>query len=62
MWVCPAFSLQKGRVDEITKKGADVQGQGTGKDGFRVASVGAGAKDEAGGIRLPPGMRGKGNL
>jgi len=62
VWVCPAFSLQKGRVDEITKKGADVQGQGTGKDGFRVASVGAGAKDEAGGIRLPPGMRGKGNL
>lgn len=60
VWVCPAFSLQKGRVDEITKRGEKVQGQGEGKDGFRVATMGV--KDEAGGIRLPPGMRDKGNL
>lgn len=51
VWVCPAFSLQKGRVDEIVKK-AEVDKLG--KDGFRTA--------EAGGIRLPPGMKGKGNL
>lgn len=57
VWVCPAFSLQKGRVDEITKRGESVQGQGQGNDGIRVGS----ARDEAG-IRLPPGMRGKGNL
>lgn len=47
-------------MDEITKRGEKVQGQGEGKDGFRVATMGV--KDEAGGIRLPPGMRDKGNL
>ncbi|TVY83125.1 Tyrosine-protein phosphatase yvh1 [Lachnellula suecica] len=63
VWVCPAISLQKGRVDEITKRGENGPGQAA-EDGFRVSSVGTGAKDEAGstGIRLPPGMRGKGNL
>jgi dual specificity phosphatase 12 len=62
VWVCPAFSLQKGRADEITKRGENIQGpgQGQGKAGDRVGS--AGARDEAGGIRLPPGMRGKENL
>jgi hypothetical protein len=49
--------LQKGRVDEITKRRENIQGQGQGKD---VGSTEAG--DEAGGIRLPPGMRGKENL
>lgn len=57
VWICPAFSLQKGRVDEITKRRENIQGQGQGKD---VGSTEAG--DEAGGIRLPPGMRGKENL
>ena len=58
IWVCPAFSLQKGRVDEIVKRGENNQGQGP--DGVNVASgVDKGA---ASGIRLPPGMRGKGNL
>lgn len=69
VWVCPAFSLQKGRVDEITKTkmGEGSQGQGSAgvRDGFRVAAVGAGAGESTtggGGIRLPPGMRGKENL
>lgn len=56
VWVCPAFSLQKGRVDEIVKKGGV---QGLGKDGFRIAEIGQGG---GGGIRLPPGMKGKENL
>jgi dual specificity phosphatase 12 len=56
VWVCPAFSLQKGRVDEVVKKG-DVRDLG--KDAFRIAEVGDG---DGGGIRLPPGMKGKGNL
>lgn len=58
VWVCPAFSLQKGRVDEITKKG---EHQGTpGKAGF---SAGAGeAERQIMGIRVPPGMRSKENL
>ncbi|TVY30579.1 Tyrosine-protein phosphatase [Lachnellula hyalina] len=60
IWILPAFSLHKGRVDEVTKRPEKVQSQGAGKDGFGVASVGA--ADESGGIRLPPGMRGKGNL
>ncbi|KAH8685546.1 hypothetical protein BGZ60DRAFT_426035 [Tricladium varicosporioides] len=64
-----AFSLQKGRVDEITKTkvGEGSQGQGSAGvgDGFRVAAVGAGAREGMAGegvIRLPPGMRGKENL
>ncbi|TVY49990.1 Tyrosine-protein phosphatase [Lachnellula occidentalis] len=60
VWVLPAFSLQKGRVDEITKRAEKVPSQGAGKDGFGGASPGA--AEESGGIRLPPGMRGKGNL
>ncbi|KAL2073205.1 hypothetical protein VTL71DRAFT_10529 [Oculimacula yallundae] len=55
VWVCPAFSLQKGRVDEITKK---VE-QGAIKQG----NVGDKAETSTGhGIRLPPGMKGKENL
>ena len=53
IWVCPAFSLQKGRVDEMVKK------VDAGKDGLRVAEAGGGA---VAGIRLPPGMKGKQNL
>jgi dual specificity phosphatase 12 len=60
VWVCPAFSLQKGRVDEVTKK-IDPQVKMMGQDGFRVADVGANG-GAGGGIRLPPGMKGKGNL
>ncbi|RDW91480.1 putative tyrosine phosphatase YVH1 [Coleophoma crateriformis] len=48
IWVCPAFSLQKGRVDEIV--GAAAPGSGG-------PSAGG-----AGGIRLPPGMRPKETL
>ncbi|KAE9377768.1 dual specificity protein phosphatase 12 [Stipitochalara longipes BDJ] len=58
IWVCPAFSLQKGRVDEIMKRGENHRGQGP--DGVNVAS--GVEKGAASGIRLPPGMRGKGNL
>ena len=58
IWVCPAFSLQKGRVDEIVKRGEDQQGQG--EEQVNVAE--AGIKSGRAGIRLPPGMRDKGNL
>jgi dual specificity phosphatase 12 len=56
VWVCPAFSLQKGRVDEIVKRMDNLRGGG--KDGLRTAEV----PDGGGGIRLPPGMKGKENL
>lgn len=56
VWVCPAFSLQKGRVDEVVKRGV---ARGLGKDGFRIAEVGEGG---GGGIRLPPGMKGRESL
>jgi dual specificity phosphatase 12 len=58
VWVLPAFSLQKGRVDEIVRKPENVRGIGT--DGFRIAD--AGEATAGGGIRLPPGMKGKENL
>jgi len=58
IWVCPAFSLQKSRVDEIVKRGDNQQGQGA--DRVNVAS---GVEKGSGmGIRLPPAMRGKENL
>jgi len=62
-WVCPGFSLLKARCDEVAlRKGGGEEGKG--KDGFRVSGeVGAGGGGvEGGGIRLPPGMKGKGNL
>merc|ERR1712225_201564 len=55
VWVCPAFSLQKGRVDEVTKK-IEHGVSKSGNVGDR-AEVGTGH-----GIRLPPGMKGKENL
>ncbi len=60
VWVCPAFSVQKGRVDEIQKRGEIRQGS-AGKDGN------TGAKNDTSGvagmgIRLSPDMRGKENL
>ena len=62
VWVCPAFSLQKGRVDEVTIKPAEATGgkAGNGDEGVVEKMRGLG-------IRLPPGMRGaekgaKGNL
>lgn len=61
VWVCPAFSLQKGRVDEVTKKKDMPVNQSMGKDGFRTANVGTNGAG-VGGIRLPPGMKGKENL
>jgi dual specificity phosphatase 12 len=63
IWVCPAFSLQKGRVDEVIMKPAvEVEGGKAGNDENDVAE-----KMKGLGIRLPPGMRGadngtKGNL
>jgi len=46
----------------VLRKGGGEEGKG--KDGFRVSGeVGAGRGGvEGGGIRLPPGMKGKGNL
>jgi len=55
VWVCPAFSLQKGRVDEVTKK-IEHGVSKSGNVGDR-AEIGTGH-----GIRLPPGMKGKENL
>jgi dual specificity phosphatase 12 len=53
VWVCPAFSLQKGRVDEVTVKPIEVRGV---KD---VASDKDVVEKMRGlGIRLPPGMSG----
>jgi len=57
VWVCPAFSLQKARVDEVVRKVDG--GEGKGKDGFRVADAGGGGMSA---IRLPPQMKGKGSL
>jgi dual specificity phosphatase 12 len=59
VWVCPAFSLQKGRVDEVTNRKVVQVNQVMGKDGFRTADV---TRAAIGGIRLPPGMKGKENL
>jgi dual specificity phosphatase 12 len=55
VWVCPAFSVQKGRVDEIVKK---TTGDDKSTSGPGVLATGP----EATGIRLPPGMKGKENL
>jgi len=61
VWVCPAFSLQKGRVDEILKRGESRQGQG--KDEMKASGDGNLIDEGRGiGIRLPPGMKGKQNL
>ena len=60
VWVCPAFSVQKGRVDEVTKR-REGQVNQVGKGGFRIADVGVNGAG-SGGIRLPPGMKGKENL
>jgi len=57
VWVLPAFSLQKGRVDEVVKRIDHVSGLG--KDGFRTADS---PEAGGGGIRLPPGMKEKENL
>ncbi|CZR59603.1 probable YVH1-protein tyrosine phosphatase [Phialocephala subalpina] len=55
IWVCPAFSLQKGRVDEIVKRGENRQGQG--KDGTKTSGDGSSNDEGRGSIRLPPGMK-----
>lgn len=52
-WVCPAFSLQKGRVDEMEKR-ENASNKNLGE--------GNGAANLSTGIRLPPGMKGKQNL
>ncbi|KAI9048702.1 hypothetical protein LZ554_007533 [Drepanopeziza brunnea f. sp. 'monogermtubi'] len=58
VWVCPAFSLQKGRVDEVTTK-AETERERASKPGIVGGEEGGRA---AHGIRLPPGMRDKENL
>jgi dual specificity phosphatase 12 len=57
VWVLPAFSLQKGRIDEVLKRAEHLGG--IEKDGFRIADAG---KVVGGGIRLPPGMKGMESL
>ncbi|KAH8821214.1 protein-tyrosine phosphatase-like protein [Xylogone sp. PMI_703] len=54
-WICPAFSLQKGRVDEVIKdaRAGGIQNLDN--------EVGATAR-AIGAIRLPPGMRRTGSL
>ncbi|CAL3967559.1 unnamed protein product [Diplocarpon coronariae] len=59
VWICPAFSLQKGRVDEVTKRGETGLAQGS-KPGALGSTTEAGRA--AHGIRLPPGMRERENL
>jgi dual specificity phosphatase 12 len=54
-WVTPAFSLQKGRVDEVMKR--DVGGSGG-----RGGGGGGGGGEGGAGIRMPPGMGRGGNL
>jgi dual specificity phosphatase 12 len=63
IWVCPAFSLQKGRVDEVNLKPAADMKSGTAGDSENDVVE----KMKGLGIRLPPSMRGadkgaKGNL
>jgi len=71
VWVCPAFSLGKGRVDEVLFKSKRVEGRkdmsekgvvNGEKDGFRIADVGGDGNGGGAGIRLPPGMKGRENL
>lgn len=57
IWVCPAFSLHKGRVDEIVKRRESRQGQGN--DGKKPSGVENMESGRGTGIRLPPGMKGK---
>lgn len=62
-WVCPAFSLQASKVDEIRvpkQSGPADQRHGTGAGGSGsggAASDPAGARAAALGIRMPPGRR-----
>jgi dual specificity phosphatase 12 len=60
VWVCPAFSLQKARVDEVLKRGENVQGHDP--SGTKTANLGKNGNVRETGIRLPPGMKGKENL
>ncbi|KAL3427695.1 Tyrosine-protein phosphatase yvh1 [Phlyctema vagabunda] len=57
VWICPAFSLQKGRVDEV---GFVPKGQI--KSQSQQPTTSGSGEAVAGGIRLPPGMRGKQSL
>ena len=56
IWVCPAFSLQKGRVDEVSKKRGEVK-PGFGGDAGEQSQKNVDATAAALGIRLPPGMK-----
>jgi dual specificity phosphatase 12 len=52
-WVCPAFSVLKSRIDEVVKRKENNNALGFGRPG---------SASEGGGIRLPPGMKGRENL
>jgi len=52
-WVTPGFGVDRKRVDEVRSAGGKVEGSGGDVGG--MGPVG-------GPVRLPPGMRGKGNL
>jgi len=56
IWVCPAFTLQKGRMDEVTLR----PGMGNGGRGRQASGTAGEVKADgvaASGIRMPPGMR-----
>lgn len=56
-WICPAFSLQKGRVDEVVKAiGVD------GLQNLKLDGEAGAAARAIGAIRLPPGMKRTGSL
>jgi len=61
IWVCPAFSLQKGRVDEVTQRAAGVRLGSAGGVAGNSGDGGGGGSSSNGvaalGIRMPPGMR-----
>lgn len=62
VWVCPAFSLQKGRVDEVISKGdvgvgPQVKGALAGGASSEGNTDAVAAKMRGLGIRLPPGMK-----
>lgn len=60
IWICPAISLHKGRVDEIVKRGDSRQGQAS--DAVKTPGDEAMAVGIGKGIRLPPGMKWKQSL
>lgn len=56
-WVCPAFSLQASKVDEIRVPKKQQHGPGGGEGAAAAANDPAAARAAALGIRMPPGRR-----